>query len=146
LLALRRYPAHWLTCGRSGVVGYGIGAAMAARLAHPDRAVVLLSGDGAFTFNVADLECAHRQALHFTAIVADDQCWGITHSGHLRQFGEGISTQLGPIQFDLLARALGCAGHRIGHARDLAPRFRDAIANRQQTTVLHVPISGGNPA
>ncbi len=145
LLTTRRYPGHWLTCGRSGVVGYGLGAAIAARLAHPDRAVVLLSGDGAFTFNVADLECAQRQGLHFTAIVADDQCWGITHSGHLRQFGQGLSTQLGPIQFDLLARALGCIGHRVDSIRDLAPRFRDALAARQ-TTVLHVPITGGNPA
>ena len=144
LLTTRRYPGHWLTCGRSGVVGYGLGAAMAARLAHPDRAVVLLSGDGAFTFNVADLECAQRQGLHFTALVADDQCWGITHAGHLRQFGQGLSTQLGPIQFDLLARSLGCIGHRVDYVRDLAPRFRDALAARQ-TTVLHVPITGGNP-
>ena len=144
LLTSQRYPGHWLTCGRSGVVGYGLGAAMAACLAYPDRAVVLLSGDGAFTFNVADLECAQRQGLHFTAIVADDQCWGITHSGHLRQFGQGLSTQLGPIQFDLLARSLGCIGHRVDAVRDLAPRFRDALAARQ-TTVLHVPITGGNP-
>jgi acetolactate synthase-1/2/3 large subunit len=145
LLTSRRYPGHWLTCGRSGVVGYGLGAAMAARLHYPDRAVVLLSGDGAFTFNATDLESAQRQGLHFTAIVADDQCWGITHSGHLRQFGQGISTQLGAIHFDLLARALGCAGYRVDYLKDLAPRLRDALASRQ-VTVLHVPITGGNPA
>ena len=110
-----------------------------------DRAVVLLSGDGAFTFNATDLESAQRQGLHFTAIVADDQCWGITHSGHLRQFGQGISTQLGAIHFDLLARALGCAGYRVDYLKDLAPRLRDALASRQ-VTVLHVPITGGNPA
>ena len=145
LLTSRRYPGHWLTCGRSGVVGYGIGAAMAARLAHPDRDVVLLSGDGSFTFNATDLECAQRQGLPFTAVVADDQCWGITHSGHLRQFGQGISTQLGPIHFDLLARALGCAGHRVDYPNEIGPRLRDAMASRQ-VTVLHVPITGGNPA
>ncbi len=145
LLTPRRYPGYWLTCGRSGVVGYGLGAAMAARLAYPDRDVVLLSGDGAFTFNTTELEAAQRQGLHFTAIVADDQCWGITHAGHLRQFGQGISTQLGPIHFDLLARALGCAGHRVDYAKELAPRLRDAMASRQ-VTVLHVPITGGNPA
>ena len=145
LLTAQRYPGHWLTCGRSGVVGYGVGAAMAARLAFPERAVVLLSGDGAFTFNATDLESAQRQGLHFTAIVADDQCWGITHSGHLRQFGQGIATQLGAIQFDLLARALNCAGHRVDYPRDVAPRLHDALASRQ-VTVLHVPITGGNPA
>lgn len=145
LMAVRRYPGHWLTCGRSGVVGYGIGGAMAARLAFPDRPVVLLSGDGSFTFSPADLECAHRQGLHFAAIVADDQCWGITHSGHLRQFGAGISTQLGPVQFDLLARSFGCAGHRVDKPGDIGPRLREALEARE-VTVLHVPITGGNPA
>jgi len=145
LLATQRYPGHWLTCGRSGVVGYGIGAAMAARVAHPDRPVVLLSGDGSFTFNVADLECAQRQRLPFTAIVADDQCWGITHTGHLKQFGAGISTQLGPIRFDLLAQSLGCAGERIDRPADITPRLREALS-APDVTVLHVPITGGNPA
>src|SRR5581483_2570506 len=95
-----RYPGHWLTCGRSGVVGWGIGGAIGARLAFPDRRIILLSGDGAFTFNVADLECAVRQNLPFVAIVADDQGWGITRTGHVRQFGQAISSSLGPIAFD----------------------------------------------
>ena len=94
-----RYPGHWLTCGRSGVVGWGIGGAMGARLAYPERPIILLSGDGAFTFTVAELECAVRQKLHSVAIVADDQAWGITKTGHERQFGEAISSTLGPIAF-----------------------------------------------
>ncbi len=102
-----RYPGHWLTCGRSGVVGWGIGGAMGARMAYPDRPVILLSGDGSFTFTVAELECAVRQKLHFVAIVADDQGWGITRTGHLRQFGEAISSGLGPIDFCRLAESLG---------------------------------------
>ncbi len=144
LLCGRRYPSHWLTCGRSGVVGYGIGGAMAARLAFPSRPVVLLSGDGAFTFTVADLECAVRQKLNFVAIVADDQCWGITHSGHLRQFGQGIATELGPIRFDDLARSLGARGLRVEKAADIAPALRSAMA-ADAVTVIHVPVTGGNP-
>src|SRR5690349_10027949 len=58
LLCSNRYPPDWLTCGRSEVVGWGIGGAMAARLAFPSRPVILLSGDGAFTFNIADIESA----------------------------------------------------------------------------------------
>jgi len=145
LLTRNRYPAHWLTCGRSGVVGYGLGGAMAARLAYPDRAVVLLSGDGAFTFTAAEIECAVRQKLPFVAVVADDQCWGITHSGHLRQFGEGIGTVLGPVRFDRLAESLGARGRRVDRAEDIAPAVDAAIASGE-VTVIHVPISGGNPA
>ena len=140
-----RYPGHWLTCGRSGVVGWGIGGAMGARLAYPDRPVVLLSGDGAFTFTVAELECAVRQKLHFVAIVADDQGWGITRTGHLRQFGEPISSSLGPIAFDRLAEALGARGVRAASPREIAPALERALAE-PAVTVIHVPIVGGYPA
>lgn len=145
LMTQRRYPSHWLSCGRSGVVGYGLGAAMAARLANADRAVVLLSGDGAFTFTVAELECAARQKLPFVAIVADDQKWGITHTGHLRHYGTGMSSELGPIRFDLLAESMGAQGIRVENREDIADAIRTAIASKQ-VTVLHVPIAGGNPS
>ncbi len=144
LLCDRRYPHYWLTCGRSGVVGYGLAGAMAARLARPEAAVVLLSGDGAFTFTAAEIECAVRQKLPFVAVVADDRCWGITHSGHQRQFGRGIGTELGEIRFDLLAQSMGARGVRVENAAGIAPAIADGIASRE-VTVIHVPIVGGNP-
>jgi len=140
-----RYPGRWLTCGRSAVVGWGIGGAMAARLAYPDSPVILLSGDGAFTFNVAELECAVRQGLHFVALVADDQGWGITRTGHLKQFGEAIASSLGPIAFDRLAEALGARGAAVIEPEQIAPELERALA-RPEVTVLHVPVVGGNPA
>ncbi len=139
-----RYPSHWLTCGRSGVVGYGIAGAMAARLAFPDRGVVLLSGDGAFTFTVAELECAVRQKLPFVAVVADDQSWGITETGHIRQFGVGIGTSLGPIAFDRLAESLGARGVRVTDPGLLAGEIERGI-DSGEVTVIHARIVGGNP-
>jgi acetolactate synthase-1/2/3 large subunit len=144
LLCRHRYPGHWLTCGRSGVVGWGLAGAMAARLAFPDRPVILLSGDGAFTFNVADLECAVRQRLGFVAIVADDQAWGITRTGHVQQFGEPIASSLGPIAFDDLARSLGARGVRATDPNAIAHELRQALS-QPGVTVIHVPIAGGNP-
>jgi acetolactate synthase-1/2/3 large subunit len=93
-----RYPGNWLTCGRGGAVGWGIGGAMGARLAFPDSPVILLSGDGAFTFNISDLESAVRQKLHFVALVADDQGWGM------------MDARLGPIAFAQVAEAFGARG------------------------------------
>ncbi len=139
-----RYPEHWLTCGRSGVVGWGIGGAMAARLVFPERPVVLLSGDGAFTFNVADLESAVRQRLPFVAVVADDQAWGITRSGHERQFGEPIASVLGPVRMDRLAESLGARGVRVDRPEQIAPALEQALA-AAEVTVIHVPIVGGLP-
>jgi len=139
-----RYPGHWLTCGRSGVVGWGIGGAMAARLVYPDRPVILLAGDGAFTFNVADLECAARQSLPFVAVVADDQGWGITRIGHLEKFGEAIASSLGPIAIDRLAEALGARGVRVEHPDEIQPAIAGALDDGR-LTVIQVPIAGGNP-
>jgi acetolactate synthase-1/2/3 large subunit len=144
LLCADRYPGHWLTCGRSGVVGWGLGGAMAARLSYPQRPVILLSGDGAFTFNVADIEAAVRQKLPFVAIVADDQAWGITRSGHERQFGEAISSSLGPIAFDRLADSLGARGVRAETPEAVTRELRKAMTE-PAVTVIHAPIVGGNP-
>lgn len=139
-----RYPGHWLTCGRSGVVGWGIGGAMGARLAFPDKPVILLSGDGAFTFNAADLECAARQKLPFIAIVADDQGWGITRSGHVTQFGKAISSGLGPIAFAQLAEALGAKGVTATTPQSISAEIERALGT-EEVTIIHVPIIGGNP-
>jgi acetolactate synthase-1/2/3 large subunit len=144
LLCSDRYPGDWLTCGRSGVVGWGIAGAMAARLAFPQRPVILLSGDGAFTFNVADLESAVRQHLPFAAIVADDQGWGITRAGHVKQFGQPIASSLGPIAFDKLAESLGARGVCASTPEALARELRRAIGDGV-VTVIHAPIVGGNP-
>jgi acetolactate synthase-1/2/3 large subunit len=138
------YPGYWLTCGRSGVVGWGIGGAMAARLIYPNRPVLLVSGDGSFTFNVAELECAVRQKLPFVALVADDRGWGITRAGHIKQFGEPIGSDLGPVDVAKLAEALGADGVRVHDAEAIAPTLEKALKSNR-VTVIHVPIVGGNP-
>jgi acetolactate synthase-1/2/3 large subunit len=144
LLCRDRYPGDWLTCGRSGVVGWGLAGAMAARLAFPRRPVILLSGDGAFTFNVADLESAVRQNLPFVALVADDQAWGITRLGQTQKFGVPVASSLGPVSFERLALSLGAHGVRVATADEIARELRAAI-QRPAVTVIHVPIIGSNP-
>jgi acetolactate synthase-1/2/3 large subunit len=117
---------------------------MAARLAFPDKPVILLSGDGAFTFNATDLECAVRQKLPFVSIVADDTSWGITRSGHIAQFGKAISSGLGPIAFSKLAESLGARGVTASTPQSIAIEIERGL-NAGEVTVVHVPIAGGNP-
>jgi len=138
-----RYPSRWLTCGASGVVGWGLPGAMAARLCYPGRPVILVSGDGAMTFTVAELECAARQRLPFVVVVADDQAWGITRAGHQRQFGEAISSDLGPIDFAGLAESLGARGVRVSEPQQIAAEIRRGF-DADRPVVIHVPIPGGN--
>ena len=126
-------------------MGWGVAGGMAARLAFPERPVILLSGDGAFTFSIADIESAVRQRLPFVAIVADDQAWGITRTGHIRQFGAPIASSLGPIAFADVATALGARGV-CASTPDAIERELHRALEQQTVTVIHVPIVGGNPA
>ena len=140
-----RYPGHWLTCGSSGVVGWGIPGAMAARVLYPDRPVVLVSGDGAFTFTVSELETSARQQLGFVVVLADDQAWGVTLTGHMRKWGKGIVSELGPIRFDQLADAFGACGVRVENAEEIVPAIRQGLG-ADRPTVVHVPVRRSNPA
>ncbi len=106
-----RLPGHWVTCGASGVVGWGLPGALAARTLYPDRPVILLSGDGSFTFTIAELECAARQNLSFVAVVADDQQWGISVTVQNAEFGEPLFSTLGPTRLDQVAEGFGRGNH-----------------------------------
>ena len=140
-----RYPGHWLTCGASGVVGYGLPAAMAARLMYPERPIILLSGDGAMTFTIAEFETAARQGLNFVVIVADDSAWGITLTEHMRAHGHGMASELGHIRFDQVAEGFGARGVRVAKAEEVQPAIVKGLS-RKQPTLIHVPIVRSNPA
>jgi len=144
-LLLDRLPGHWVTCGASGVVGWGLPGAMAARALYPDRPVILLSGDGSFTFTVAELECAARQGLAFVAVVADDQQWGISATGHVQRYGEPLYSTLGPTRLDRVAEGFGCRGVRVEEKGELVRALRTGMA-ADRPTVIHVPIAPGSPA
>lgn len=139
-----RYPGHWLTCGISGVVGYGIPAAMAARLLFPDRPIILISGDGALTFTIAELEAAARQGLGFAIALADDQAWGITLTGHEQAFGQGITAELGPIDYANMATSFGANGIRIENPGEILPALKTGL-RANVPTLIHVPVIRGNP-
>ena len=144
-LVTDRYPGHWITAGASGVVGFGLPGAMAARALYPERPVILLSGDGAFTFTLGELECASRQGLHFVAVVADDEQWGISVTGHVKKHGRPLHCVLGPTRFDKVAEGLGCRGVRIEAQEELVPALREALA-AQAVTVIQVPVVPDTPA
>jgi len=135
-----RYPGYWLTCGASAVVGWGLPAAIAAKLLHPRRPVLLLSGDGAMGFTIAELEIAVRHKLPIVVVVADDQAWGIVASGQKKSLGEPIASLLGPVDFARVAQGFGARGVRVEKAEELVPTVRQAFA-AEQPTVIHVPCA-----
>jgi len=139
-----RYPGHWLTCGASAVVGYGLPGAIAAKLAYPNRAVILLSGDGAAGFTIAELEVAVRQQTPIVMVVTDNQAWGIVVAGHRRSFGRTIACEFGPIRYDQVAEGFGAHGVRTEDPDQLKAALQQALAS-DRPTLIHVPIAKCSP-
>jgi acetolactate synthase-1/2/3 large subunit len=135
-----RYPGHWLTCGASAVVGWGLPGAIAAKLLYPDRPVLLLSGDGAIGFTIAELEPAVRRRVPVVVVVADDQAWGIVASGQKRSLGEPIASLLGPVDYAKVAEGFGARGVVVRTPKDLTAATRQALAAKEPT-VIQVPIA-----
>ncbi|HEX29272.1 TPA: hypothetical protein ENG04_04250, partial [Candidatus Poribacteria bacterium] len=135
-----RHPEHWLTCGISGVVGWGIPGAVAAKMARPDHPVLLLSGDGAAGFTLADIETALRFNTPYVAVVACDNAWGIVADG--QPADRRAACLLGEIRFDRVAQALGARGVYIDDPDKLGPAIEEGL-NLDTVTVIHVPTQLG---
>jgi acetolactate synthase-1/2/3 large subunit len=139
------YPENWLTCGASGVVGWGLGGAMGARLAYPDRPIILLSGDGAIGFTLTEFESASRQGLPFVVVLADDQAWGIVACAQRTQGPEEvIASCMSPVRYDLVAESLGALGIRVEHPDEIGPAIRRAL-QADCPALIHVPIVPRGP-
>jgi acetolactate synthase-1/2/3 large subunit len=140
-----RYPGRWITCGASGVIGWGIPGAMAVRSLYPEEPVLVLSGDGSATFTIAELETATRQGLPFVCVIADDKAWGIVVS-NMRKMGKPmVGAKLGPIRFDQVAEGFGARGLRIEDPRELPRAIREGF-RADRPTLIHVPIKTAGPS
>jgi acetolactate synthase I/II/III large subunit len=141
------YPSRWLTCGASAVVGWGLPGAIGAKLAYPKRPVLLLSGDGAFGFTIAELETSVKHSAPFVIVLADDRAWGIVVSGQKAAYGsEGIlASRMAPIDYAQLAEAFGAIGVRAETPAKLSAAIAQGLA-ADRTTLIHVPIALLGPA
>lgn len=141
------YPARWLTCGASAVVGWGLPGAIGAKLAYPRRPVLLLSGDGAIGFTIAELETSLKHSAPFVAVVADDRAWGIVVSGQKAAYGpEGIlASRMAEVDYGQVADGFGAVGIWAETPEALSDAIREGLAG-ERTTLIHVPIAILGPA
>ena len=123
----------------SGVMGFGLPAAIAASLMDPDRIAVALCGDGGFTMTMNELETAVREGAHPIAIVFDNQRYGTIAVQQLRDGRPTAVTDLGAIDFAAVARAHGALGFTVSEEDAFLPAFREAITSRQPS-VIHVAV------
>ncbi|MFW9800457.1 MAG: thiamine pyrophosphate-binding protein [Candidatus Thorarchaeota archaeon] len=115
-------PRTFLWPSDSGHLGVGTGYAIGSKLAHPNRDVYVISGDGAFMFNAQELETARRLGLAFTIVIANDRAYGMIKAGQKGLYeGRYVGVDFVDVRYDKIAEAMGCFGTRVTKPADLRP-------------------------
>lgn len=124
----RRRPGLWLDGGPFGCLGSGPGYALAAKLAFPDRQVLLLSGDGAFGFSAMEFDTLVRHRVPVVCVVGNNGIWGLEKHPMQRLLGKAILTDLGPgTRYDRVVEALGGHGELVEKPEDIGPALERAF-------------------
>ena len=117
-------------------MGYGLPAAIAAALVHRDRPVVALVGDGGLAMTMAELETAVREKVRVIVVVFDNERYGTIRMWQERRgTGQGIATELGPVDFATVARGLGARGVRVDRDADVEGALRQAMVEERPTVI-----------
>src|SRR5262249_38890222 len=124
-------PGQWLDPGPFGCLGVGPPFAIAAKLLHPDRRVLLIAGDGAFGLNGMEMETAVRFGLPMTVIIGNDGGWGQIRNPQLSFFGSerAVATSLPFTRFDRMVEALGGKGLQVTEPAAIRPALEAALAS-----------------
>ena len=122
-------PGCWLDPGPFGCLGTGSGYALAAKLAHPERQVVLLLGDGAFGFSGMDFDTLARHGVNVVGVMGNNGIWALEKHPMEFLYGYSVAADLRPgTRYDLVAEALGCHGELVERPDELAPALARALA------------------
>ncbi len=122
-------PGCWLDPGPFGCLGSGPGYALAAKLAHPHRQVVLLLGDGAFGFSGMEFDTLARHGVAVVAVVGNNGIWGLEKHPMEALYGYSVVAELRPeTRYDEVARALGCDGELVRAPDELRGALERALA------------------
>src|SRR5699024_1742746 len=108
----------------SGAMGYGLPAAMGAKLAFPHKTVVTLAGDGGFMMTANELETAVRYHIPIIALVFNNNMYGTIRMHQEMHYPEKvIGTDLGNISFKKLAESVGAKGYTVNSAEQFMHAF-----------------------
>jgi acetolactate synthase-1/2/3 large subunit len=121
-------PGCWLDPGPFGCLGVGPGYALAARLAHPGRQVVILYGDGAIGFSGTELESFVRHGLPVVCVVGNNGIWGLEKHPMRALYGYDVAADLQPgIRYDRMMEAFGGKGETVTEPAAIGPALRRAF-------------------
>jgi len=123
-------PGCWLDPGPFGCLGTGPGYALAAKLAHPERQVVLLVGDGAFGFSGMEFDTLARHGVNVMGVMGNNGIWALEKHPMEFLYGYSVAADLRPgTRYDQVVEALGCHGELVERPQDVGPALERAFAS-----------------
>jgi acetolactate synthase-1/2/3 large subunit len=121
-------PGCWLDPGPYGCLGSGPGYALAAKLARPDRQVVLLLGDGAFGFSAMEYDTLARHGVNVVGVMGNNGIWALEKHPMEFLYGYSVAADLRPgTRYDQVVEALGGHGELVERPADLKPALARAF-------------------
>jgi acetolactate synthase-1/2/3 large subunit len=125
------YPGQWLDPGPLGCLGVGAPFAIAAQHLHPEKKVLIVSGDGSFGLNGFEFDTAVRFGLPIVAMVGNDAGWGQIRGPQKAMVGEerAVATSLAPTRYDKVVVALGGYGEHVERPEQLKGALARAFAS-----------------
>jgi acetolactate synthase-1/2/3 large subunit len=122
-------PGCWLDPGPFGCLGTGAGYALAAKLAHPGRQVVLMLGDGAFGFSGMEWDTLARHGVNVVGVIGNNGIWALEKHPMEFLYGYSVAADLRPgTRYDEVVAALGCQGELVERPEQLRPALERALA------------------
>jgi len=126
----RQKPGLWIDPGPFGALGSGPAYAMAAKLAHPDRQVVLLSGDGAFGFSAMEFDTMVRHRIPVVCVVGNNGIWALEKHPMENMLGMSVASDLAPrTRYEKVVEALGGYGEMVERPDQIRPALERAFAS-----------------
>lgn len=129
-------PGHFIDPGPFGGLGMGTPSAIAARLAHPDKQVLLLLGDGAAGFSLMEFDTMVRHRLPVVAVMGNNSAWGLEKHPMEMMYGWSVAAELNPdARYDQVVEALGGHGEYVTKPADVGPAIDRAFASGRPALV-----------
>ncbi|HTA13804.1 MAG TPA: acetolactate synthase, partial [Solirubrobacteraceae bacterium] len=129
-------PGCWLDPGPFGCLGTGPGYALAAKLAHPDRQVVLLLGDGAFGFSGMEFDTLARHGVNVLGVIGNNGIWALEKHPMEFLYGYSVAADLRTAtRYDQVVQALGGHGELVERPQDVGPAIQRALQSDRPALV-----------
>jgi acetolactate synthase-1/2/3 large subunit len=130
-------PNTFLTSGGLGTMGYGLGAAIGAKVGCPEKTVINIGGDGCFRMNMNEIATAVRENVPVIEVVLNNHVLGMVYQWQSLFYNNHYSSTIlnDRVDFVKVAEAMGADGYRVTKAEDFAPTLRKAIENDRPAVI-----------